>query len=499
MKIANIMNFVRYIDEREEDSTRKLFEMTAQELEMVNEFGFENTFLLQYDAVIDENYQKLFKEKATDKTELGLWLEIVEPLTSACGLPYNSENGWKWDWHIIPGFSMAYTPHEREMLIDEAMRKFREVFGYYPKTVASWVIDTHTINYLAENYDISALAICRDQVSTDAYTLIGGYFNQAYYPSKNNMFTPAQTEEMRLDVPMFRLLGPCPIHNYEFEKYLSDDVKKHHLCCTLEPVWMTGYVPEFVDSLLRTFYKNEDLGFSYAQFGQENSFGSGCLPALRMQFEKLSEMKDVNVMKMGDTGEWFKNTFPDKTPATSVVALDNWDSEDIQAAYYDCQKYTSNIIRFEDRVFIRSLFLFDDDNKDLYIKDTCTTFDAIYENLPIIDTLRSSVGEKRNCGLVIDTDASEFDAVKEDDGVLKIYWNDKAVIFDENKITVVSDKLCFYTGTMKVIAKGNTLIYNNKGIDYSLRIESAVVSVLESGDIEIIPKNGKCELYPEKY
>ena len=72
MKVANIMNFVRYIDERYEDSTRRLFEMTAQELEMVNEFGFENTFLLQYDALIDENYQKLFKEKATNRTELGL-------------------------------------------------------------------------------------------------------------------------------------------------------------------------------------------------------------------------------------------------------------------------------------------------------------------------------------------------------------------------------------------------------------------------------------------
>ena len=30
---------------------------------------------------------------------------------------------------------MAYSPAQRELLIDEAMRKFKEVFGYYPKTV----------------------------------------------------------------------------------------------------------------------------------------------------------------------------------------------------------------------------------------------------------------------------------------------------------------------------------------------------------------------------
>ena len=192
MKAINIMNFVRQIDERLPKDSDVLYQTTRAELELVNEFGYENTFLLQYDACCDGRYVKLFKENATDKTELGIWYEIVEPLTSACGLPYNSDMGWKWDWHIVPGFSMAYTPREREMLIDEAIRKFREVFGYYPRTVASWVIDTHTVNYLASHYDIDAVGICRDQTNTDAYTLVGDYFNQAYYPSKNNMFTPAE-------------------------------------------------------------------------------------------------------------------------------------------------------------------------------------------------------------------------------------------------------------------------------------------------------------------
>ena len=59
MKVINIMNFVRYIDERMKDSVNILYQTTKSELMMVNEFGFENTFLLQYDAVCDENYQKL--------------------------------------------------------------------------------------------------------------------------------------------------------------------------------------------------------------------------------------------------------------------------------------------------------------------------------------------------------------------------------------------------------------------------------------------------------
>ena len=274
MKVVNVMNFVRRIDEREENSTERLLEFTREQLELVNSYGIDNTFLLQYDTICDESFVSLFKSSATEKTELGLWYEIVEPMTSACGIPYRSEMGWKWDWHIIPGYSMAYSPCQRELLIDESMRKFKEVFGYYPKTVAGWVMDTYTLNYLAEHYDISAVAICRDQANTDAYTLLGGYFNQAYYPSKNNIFTPAQSRQMQTDVPVFRLLGPCPIHNYDNNKYSSEEFRalgSRSACFTLEPCWYMGSSPEIVHWMLDCYYGEESLGFAYAQIAVRES------------------------------------------------------------------------------------------------------------------------------------------------------------------------------------------------------------------------------------
>ena len=118
MKIVNIMNFVRQIDERFVGSTDVLYETTKRELALINEFGFKATFLLQYDALCDERFVSLFRDNASESIELGIWYEIVEPLTTACDMPYRSERGWKWDWHIVPGFSMAYTPEERELLFD---------------------------------------------------------------------------------------------------------------------------------------------------------------------------------------------------------------------------------------------------------------------------------------------------------------------------------------------------------------------------------------------
>ena len=505
MKIVNVMNFVRRIDERIKDSTPKLLALTRDQLRLVNEYAVENTFLLQYDAVCDSDFVSLFKEEATDRTELGLWYEIVEPLTSACGIPYRSEKGWKWDWHISPGYSMAYTPKQRELLIDEAMRKFKAAFGYYPKTVAGWVIDTHTVRYLAEHYDIKAVAICRDQANTDAYTLLGGYFNQAYYPSQNNIFTPAQSEELQISVPVFRLLGPCPIHNYDNNKYSSDEVKqlgRRSACFTLEPCWYMGSTPETVKWMFDSYYGEESLGFAYAQIGQENSFlgvREQVLEGTRMQIEQLIDRGDVAFMKMGNTGAAFKTRYPKETPATAVVAPNNWDSTDVQSIYYDCKNYTANLFRFEDKVFFRSLFLFDERIKDHYLTETCTTFDAVYENLPIVDTMTCPDQEKKACGLMIDGACEPFAAEKIADGVLHVQTGDVSVTFYADRIEIGAKRLMWYANAAKEEIEGarDGFLLCYKGNRYRLRMEGATLAAVSDGFV-ITATEKKLILYPEK-
>ena len=46
MKIVNVMNFVRRIDERQENSTEKLYNYTKRQLDLLNEYALDNTFLL---------------------------------------------------------------------------------------------------------------------------------------------------------------------------------------------------------------------------------------------------------------------------------------------------------------------------------------------------------------------------------------------------------------------------------------------------------------------
>ena len=478
MKSVNIMNFVRQCEPRSESVDKILFETTKKQLALVNELQVPNTFLLQYDALCDDRFVKLFKEEAGPLTETGLWYEIVEPLTSACGMKYESERGWKWDWHIKPGFSMAYTPDERDRLIDEAMRKFKEIFGEYPGTVGSWLIDARTASRLADRYGVKCLCICRDQTNTDAYSLVGGYFNGAYYPSRNNIFTPAQTADNSLGIPVLRLLGPDPIRNYDGKKFLTEKEAAGSLMCTLEPVWYAGSDFVYESALLEDFFGSETLNFAYAQIGQENSFGdSDIISPLRRQIEAIIQRGDVAFEKMTETAEKFGERFGRATPPSVTAGLKNPGGEDVQSVYYQCKNYVADIFRDGGRVFIRAFYLFDENVPEHYIEDTCDSFYALYENLPVVDTVVWSEGIRENIGLTLDSSGGELLYENLSNTSVKISWKDKSVIFTPEGIETSGISEMTYDPMKtqaEIEAGGQRINYKYKGAGYSLLTNGSV-------------------------
>ena len=92
-------------------------------------------------------------------------------------------------------YAMGYTKEEREKLIDVIFKKFEETFGFGAKSVGSWMIDAHSLQYMSEKYGIEASCNCKDQWGTDGYTIWGGYWNQGYYPSRHNALCPAQSRD----------------------------------------------------------------------------------------------------------------------------------------------------------------------------------------------------------------------------------------------------------------------------------------------------------------
>lgn len=482
---VNIMNFVRALDPRVPVET--LTEAVREELRLVKRYGFENTMLVQYDALINEEFVSIFREEADEKTEFGVWIELCRPLTEKVGIPWRGREGYDWDWYVDPGFLMAYTTDERRALVDEVMRKFREVFGYYPESVGSWLLDAYSMEYMSEKYGIKAFGICREQYNIDAYSLWGGYYNQAYYPSRNNMLCPAKTDGMKINTPVFRLLGPDPIYNYND----SHDGAPYGGCPTLEPVWRSGQIPEVIDWYFRCYFEKENLGFGYAQLGQENSFGWRDISrGLPMQMEKLKKAADcglVTVEKMRDTGKWFSDTYQ-TTPPSALTADEDWTGNGLKAVWYDSVNYRAGLLVKNGVLRFRDIFKFDEKYPERYLETPCRDWKATYDNLPVVEG-KLWGGDDFDSGLYFDGDVRGFE-VHGNDGVLTV-----DVSFSDG------ERVCVVMSQEKITVKTSSpLTFRwKKGWDTELKIGRNSLDFVHNGYSYSVPVNGEIDETEDGY
>lgn len=151
-RIVNIINFIRQCEPRIDWITQDvLYHTVVEQVNSMKTHHLKGTFLLQYDALIDERYQKLLKELPAEQFEIGAWWEIPQPLVEKSG--YTWRGRFPWDWHADVGFATGYSPEERERLTDTYMAEFKRIFGSYPKSVGSWFIDEHTFNETSVTLD----------------------------------------------------------------------------------------------------------------------------------------------------------------------------------------------------------------------------------------------------------------------------------------------------------------------------------------------------------
>lgn len=391
-RIVNIYCFCRENDFRLQDSRRILFQATLHQVQLIRRAHLPATFALQYDALTDTNYQRLFKEDLPTNCEIGAWWEIPQTLAERAGLRWRGRH--EWDPAANVGFSPGYTPEQRRKLVDAYMADFKAVFGYYPKTVGSWYIDEVTLAYMAQKYGIVASCNCKDQIGTDFYTLWGGYWNQAYYPSRVNAYMPAQTQAGQIDVPIFRMLGSDPIYQY------GNSPGMH----TLEPVYSEGaggspaWVKWFMDNLIH----QPCLAFAYTQVGQENSFGWDAmkkgLTEQILLLKKLAKAGEIRVETLSQAGRWFRNHYA-VTPPTAVIALNDWKHQHRKTIWYDSRFYRLNLLWQNGFFFIRDLHCFDQ-NVVSPTHDAVLTRTALaYETLPVMDCALWSGSATESAGM----------------------------------------------------------------------------------------------------
>ena len=462
-RIINIVNFIRQCEPRIEWITEDvLYETVVSQVEMMKEYGLPGTFLLQYDALIDQRYQDLLKALPPEQFEIGAWWEIPQPLVENSG--YEWRGRYQWDWHADVGFATGYTPEEREKLVDTYMADFKNIFGYWPKSVGSWFIDAHSLGYMYDKYGITASCNCKDQIGTDGYTMWGGYWSQAYYPSRKNAYMPAQNAENQIPVPIFRMLGSDPIHQYD--NGLGGSVQR---VVSLEPVykggggnreWCNWYYDEFVEG--------ECLAFAYTQTGQENSFAWQRMEeGFRIQMpiiDSLRKAGQVVVQTLAESGEWFKNQYQ-VTPPTSVTVLSDHTDKNLKTVWFNSRFYRANLLWENGTLRFRDIHLFDESLESGYLTQKGTTTSCNYYTLPVLDgflwssteiiaglRFRTGAGEQ-----TADLTGGDPEVIKDKDGRLLVAW---PVTVPEGRIEILMDE-----STISISSEGKAL--KNWFLEYS--------------------------------
>jgi hypothetical protein len=382
-RIVNIINFIRLLEPRDPKITEDvLFQTVVRQVEIMNKYHLGGTFLLQYDALMDPRYQKLLKELPAGTFEIGAWWELPQPLIEKAGLKWRGR--YPWDWHADVGFTTGYTPEEREKIADVYMTDFKKIFGYYPKSVGSWFIDAHTLNYLYEKYKIVASCNCKDQVGTDGYTLWGGYWNQAYYPSKINSYMPAQNAKNQIPVPIFRMLGSDPIRQYDHG--LGNNVQG---VISLEPVYKNaGGSSTWVNWYFDQFVEGESMEYTYVQAGQENSFTwAGMSKGYEIQMPLIARLRDENKIKvetLAQSGEWFSKKYK-TTPATSVTVNEDLDGGNLKTVWFNSRFYRVNLLWENGTLRFRDIHLFNESFPSIYETQKATSNECAFFTLPFVD------------------------------------------------------------------------------------------------------------------
>lgn len=494
--VMNIINFVRGCEPRR---PKDLYTPVEQEIAINRENGIKSTFLLQYDALLRLDFQELFLREQGEDMELGLWFEMCRPLTEAVGIEWRGRPGFDWDWYVDPGFLPSYTPEQREKLIDEVFTKFYSIFGYYPSVAGSWILDAHSMEYMSKKYDMDAFCICREQLAVDAYTLWGGYYSGGYYPSRNNMLCPAQSDRTKINTPVFRMLGIDPIYGYDEAKHMPSIGG----CYTMEPCWPCGKDEKVMEWYFRSYYDNPSLAMSHATTGQENSFGwdrieEGYRLQIKLAKEYIAAGK-LRIETLGQTGADFKKQY-EVTPSSALSALDDWSENGLQSIWYSCVNYRANLFNENGKLYFRDMQQFDDTITEQFHDTACRQWQATYENLPMIDNRQWSEENRLAALTFLDSIAQIEETSETADQKLHaaIRFRDGhegSIYFDDSRIVIENcGSLCWSFGSGQVFQSidHQKICFKYLGVDYTVRIVGVVQQ--KNDEIYIHPIDNMVEI-----
>src|SRR5436190_12458672 len=126
-------------------------ESLATEYTEISKRGLPATWLLTYDAIVNDDIKKATDTFNQDQ-EFGIFLEVTPEFAQKSGVVYNKKDSWH---RAASLFLIGYLQEDRKKLLDTVFEKFHERFGYYPKSVGSWWTDAYSLDYISKKYGVT--------------------------------------------------------------------------------------------------------------------------------------------------------------------------------------------------------------------------------------------------------------------------------------------------------------------------------------------------------
>jgi hypothetical protein len=406
--------------------TQKPLDIPIRLYEESSASGLPSTWLLRYDAVNDATISAFFNE-VTDSdilVTLGGLLEITPGLTSKINLHYPAGNTNRL-------FLSGYTKPQRLLLIDAFMNSFKARFGYYPRTVGAWHLDSYSLEYLEKKYSVQTAMIIDDQYSANNTRLWGGYLGSPYFPDKNNSLVPAESFANRVNLPVVRyaqrdlynLINPRGLSFYSVE---PNDYQN------------LGLSTPYFEKLLSLYTQKGLNKFTYLNIGLENDLYTGdYLPEIRNIYATLKanqEKYNIHFSGLESFGNWMKSQYPETSPVYFYRTKDPTGNQPGEVVWYQTPFYRlglksvsgqTKIIDF--RVYNRNIF------EDYFVTPN--------QNAGVFAEIPAEIDSTKYAGTALDIniDLEKFTtAYNETDDIWRI-----ALVNGDQKITLTPKTITF--------------------------------------------------------
>lgn len=412
-----------------------LAESLKAQWKVTNDSKVKATWLWQYSSLEDKDMTSFAKTKMFGH-EFGLLFEIDRNLAKKSGVQYRGQGpSYFSDGMLL----VSYDVRERQKLIDTSFSKFKNTFGYYPKTVGAWWIGGDSLLYMQKRYGITAALKASDQFNLDVYTIWGAPWSIPYVASKENEGIPGSSLKNSSKVVILQWAARDPTQGYKDPLFSIQDYQ------------IKGYDISYVDYLSSIFLSKPlgNLVFGLENGGSLQDF-EGYYKRMLNEAKKLESIHKARIMLVKDyTGEFLagKKVFSQNHYFLSI----GYKLRD-QSFWYNSENYRAGVLKNSDVIYLIDLRNYSVKTKeDFFILPNSQG--NLYADVPaIIDSVRFPDSK-----ILIGKSSSIMEIKENSDQITLLAGGKKIASFTPSNLEIF-------------LENGKTKIFNFKNKDANINI-----------------------------